>query len=144
MPSRMFVGSRTVTGYRTWELPQKRKPEGLAVDRDGNPIPLMTPVPADSPQSPFREGRAYEDPDEPGVVYRIIRNMNPLEGWASTEWWQERLRTTHANLLKLVPRGLLDAAMHEGSRAKRYRCRDEHTAREFLRALTRKQQRARR
>ena len=137
MPSRTFIGSRTVTGFRTHEFPKPRAAEKPLIDRLGRIVNPMEAVLPDDPRSPFRDGAPYTDPEEQ-VVYRIVTNMNPLEGWASSEWWQRRLATTHAGLLKLIPRGLLDAALHEGSRAKRYRCRDEHTAREFLKTLAKK------
>lgn len=69
-------------------------------------------------------GLSFRCPED-DVVYRIVPRLDPSDGWAPTEFWQKRWDCRHSDVLSLVRRGLLDAAITEGSQVRRYRCRDE-------------------
>jgi hypothetical protein len=63
--------------------------------------------------------------EEEGVVYRVVARMDPLDGWAGTEFWQRRWKLDHKAVLSFVLSGWLDAAVECGSQVRRFRCRDE-------------------
>lgn len=75
--------------------------------------------------SPFRAGVPWFD-ELDDVTYRVVVRLNPLDGWASSEFWQRRWGMPHRSVCEMSSAGWLDAAMEEGTAAKRYRCRDEH------------------
>lgn len=89
------------------------------------------PIPGDHPHSPFREGTAMRDED--GVIYRVVRELKPEDGWGTAEFWTKRWGISSPNdpqaawkfMRDWIARGWLDAAMQAGSPTKRYRCRDE-------------------
>lgn len=116
-----------VAGYSPATSNNLRK--GMLVHADG------TPIPADSPESPFRAGVPFYDEHE-DVVYRRIENLNVAEGWGTAAFWQKRWKCLYRDILHLVQRGHLDAAIERATNLKRYRCRDEHAALEVLRART--------
>ncbi len=89
-----------------------------------------TPIPAESPESPYREGVPFYDAEE-DCTYRCIAHINVAEGWGTASFWIRRWHAPHALLLRACRTGLLDAAIDpEGTR--RYRCRDEARARAWL------------
>lgn len=81
-------------------------------------------IPPDAPQSPFRAGVPYFDADD-NIHYRVVRALDPKEGWATAGFWMARWGCTFKELCYFVERGWLDAALEEKSPTKRYRCRDE-------------------
>ncbi len=83
-----------------------------------------TPIPPDSPDSPFRVGAPYYDEHE-DIHYRVLQRINVAEGWGTAAFWLKRWGCYFPELLKLVRMGWLDAAFEAGSAVKRYRCRDE-------------------
>lgn len=126
MASRIRLHGRTYyesPGYRDIRRELDRAKKSLPRDKEGNPVDLSSVAPA-SPQSPFRAGLSYLDPEE-GISYRVVPKLDPREGWATSEFWQDRWRLRHSDLIKFVELGLLDAAMLESSQVRRYRCRDE-------------------
>lgn len=126
MPTRMKINGRVVTANRSYVERPKLTPASKALprDREGRPVDLA-PIPAQSAQSPYRAGVAVRDSEE-GATYRMVKHLDPREGWATTMFWQERWNIAHADVLRLVEVGLLDAAIEEGSQVRRFRCRDEH------------------
>ncbi len=131
MPARIVIKGRSVWGspeLRQRERARARQHQSLPLGRKGTPHEgqVLSPagVPADSPASPYRAGIAFECPED-RVTYRIVLRLDPREGWATSDFWQERWRCRHVDVLRLVERGLLDAAMEQGSQVRRYRCRDE-------------------
>jgi hypothetical protein len=102
----------------------KKHGQTLPRTRGGAPVDI-DPLPADSAWKPFAAGDAAYDVNE-DVVYRVVKTLNPLEGWASSQFWQERWGVEHRDVVHLVRTGLLDAAAEEGSLYRRYRCRDEY------------------
>lgn len=101
----------------------RRRSKDFAVDKDGMPVGALAVAP-DDPRSPFRAGVNVTDEDE-GINYRVVRHLDPKDGWATSEFWQKRWGIRHTQLIKLVAAYLVDAACEEGSRVRRYRCRDE-------------------
>lgn len=102
-----------------------RRTSPLCKDREGNPVDCASGIPTTSARSPYRAGVPVTDPDE-GITYRLIWHIDPLQGWAPTEFWQKRWGFDHRSIVILVEYGYLDAAIEEGSAVKRYRCRDEN------------------
>jgi hypothetical protein len=111
-------------GRKIWmnrrDLPQT---EVLFTDREGNPVSPYA-IPADSPRSPLRVGVPYHDATD-GLTYRVVRYLDPKEGWGTLDYWLHRYGVRYPTILEWVRQGFLDAAMEEGSPTKRYRCRDE-------------------
>jgi hypothetical protein len=79
-----------------------------------------------SADSPFRLGTPYHDVSE-DVIYRVVREVavDPMQGWRTATFWLTRWKMPFQDFLVVIRHGWLDAAMVEGSAAKRYRCRDE-------------------
>lgn len=127
------MASRIVIGGKTWwqnpafyQHTRERRlaKASLPRDREGNVV-NTDPIPLTSPVSPYREGEPYLDEDD-RVIYRRVRKLDPRDGWATTEFWQERWHVySHRAICQLVELGLLDAAVQENSQVKFYRCRDE-------------------
>ena len=82
-------------------------------------------IPPKSPKSPYRAGLPVRDSAE-GITYRCVQNLNPLLGWAGTEFWQKRWDMDHKAIISFVEHGYLDAGVEVGSQVRRYRCRDEY------------------
>jgi hypothetical protein len=124
MPSRIVRRGRVIWAgpgyeYRDWG-------QALPRSRTGEPVDCASAIPSNSPASPFRAGVALVD-RESGAVFRVVHHLDPLEGWATTEFWQERWGVDHKSILTFVIHGFLDAAIEAGSQVQRFRCRDEHT-----------------
>lgn len=134
MPSIIRINGRLYTGSRDYRADYVRAGDSKALAanerRDGLPCD-GTPIPPDSPDSPYRAGEPYFD-DAEDVVYRIVSHINVAEGWGTAAFWMKRWSCYYTDLLILVRRGWLDAAIEEGSAVKRYRCRDESRVRAYL------------
>jgi hypothetical protein len=123
MSTRIVRGGKTIWASRDFRLP--RRVEGPARDRDGIPVDVVRAIPADSARSIFREGVPLSDDNE-GITYQVLGRCDPLQGWATTAFWQDRWRIKHGDLVKFVSLGYLDAAIEAGSQIRRFRCRDEN------------------
>jgi len=134
MPSIMRINGRTQAVSRDYRSDHVRAGESKAgaanLRRDGQPCD-GTPIPADSPDSPFRAGEPYEDEAE-DVVYRVVSRLNIAEGWGTAAFWVRRWSCSYVDLLSYVRMGWVDAAIEEGSSVKRFRCRDELRVRAAL------------
>lgn len=131
MPARIVIKGRAWWGSpelrehdrirrkRAQAVPHGRKD----TDREGQLVGAGAIAPT-SAESPFREGASFRC-EEDKVTYRVVRHLDPTQGWATSGFWQDRWRCKHHEVLALVERGLLDAAMEHGSQVRRYRCRDE-------------------
>ncbi len=124
MSSRMVANGRVI--HMSRDLYVRRKPHSAALPRGpaGEPVPSAFPIAPNSPRSIFRAGVALKDREE-GCTYRCVKHLDPLEGWAPTEFWQKRWKVDHKAVIAYVESGLLDAAVEEGSQVRRFRCRDE-------------------
>lgn len=133
MPSRIVIRGRP-----WWQSPDFRVVDipGSVRNSDGELVSEvdLTPIPPDSPERPFREGQAYQCPDD-GVVYRVVSRgrLTGAGGWGAVDFWLDRYACSFADLRDLAERGLLDAAMEAGSPTKKFRCRDERRVADFLR-----------
>lgn len=123
MPSRIVQRNRVV--WRSLDFPRKQ-PDGVPRNKEGEILDCTTGIPANSPKSPYRAGTALYDREE-DVAYRCVESVNPLEGWATTEFWQRRWNVDHKAVCIFVRAGMLDAVLERSSQVKRYRCRDEWT-----------------
>ena len=112
-------------GRVVWRTPgpQLRRPE-LPRDREGNVL-LPEAIPPESPQSVFRAGTPHFSQTD-RIWYRVLTSCPPIDGWASTDFWQDRWSVDHKAVLDFATAGFLDPAMEEGSKVSRYRCRDEY------------------
>jgi len=106
--------------------------------RDFRMVPRPHEVPHETidPESyhaPFRDGEGWTDPDD-DITYRIVRKglLDPAQGWGTIDFWLERYNCQVNALHAMCERGMLDAAIEEGSVVKRFRCRDETRVLEFL------------
>lgn len=81
------------------------------------------------PRTPFRDGLPFRDAHE-DVVYRVLENLAPMDGWAPSEFWQDRYRIDHKDVIRLVQQGFMDAAVAKFSDLRRYRVRDERFLKE--------------
>ena len=126
MASRIVLEGETYAANPTFAL--VRRPE-VPLDRDDKPLVLGKPVAPDDPRSPFRAGEAWTCPED-GVTYRVVPDLRlePHDGWGAMRFWKARWRCTAQDVLYMVERGILDAAIEEGCAVKRYRCRDEQRA----------------
>lgn len=127
MPSIIRINGRLYTGSRDYRVDHVRAGESraLAANTRRDELPCDgTPIPPGSPDSPYRAGEPYFDEAE-DVVYRIVSRINVAEGWGTAAFWMKRWACYYVDLLSLVRKGWLDAAMEEGSAVKRFRCRDE-------------------
>lgn len=127
MPSIIRINGRLYTGSRDYRVDHVRagEPKALAANTRRDELPCDgTPIPPDSPDSPFRAGEPYWD-DAEDVVYRVVSQINVAEGWGTAAFWMKRWGCYYVDLLAFVRKGWLDAAIEEGSAVKRYRCRDE-------------------
>jgi hypothetical protein len=119
MPTRLFVRGQVVrdTARRRVKVPE---------------------VPADlagelSPRSQFtsidrmlRAGVVVVD--ERGITYRIVRYLDPRDGWAGSSFYLSRWSCHAPEFYALVLGGYLDGGLEEGSTVRRYRVRDERAA----------------
>ena len=144
MPSKLIIQGRTYysRGYKKHPQPV------VARGRDGEPLDCVTPLANQNGKvdRKLRAGDHYTDPDDQ-VVYSVLRNLPPAEGWASLDFWLDHLRLPHKPFIRLVKHGWFNAAMEDGSEVRRYRCRDEvsmkkskqwHAAREAARMAEKK------
>lgn len=95
--------------------------------------------PDEAEPTELRGGDVWYDQDEQ-VHYRVIGSTPAVEGWATSPFWLKRYEIALSTLLRMVQRGLIDAAMERGSPTKRYRVRSDEKARAWLKSL--KQHRA--
>ncbi len=129
MPSRIVLQNRTVwrsDDFRpiNWRRGKPERVTGRGATREVTPVDCTSAIPSSDPRSPFRSGIAVRDADE-DLVYRVVDNLPPTDGWASTDFWQARYRFRHEDVMSLARFGYLDAAIEAGSQVRRYRCRDE-------------------
>lgn len=91
-------------------------------DRQGQPV---SPAPIARPRVPaFRAGIPWTDPAEQ-VTYRVVAHVDPLGGWVSSAFLQERWLVGHREILQLARAGLVDAVMAQASQVRWFRIRDE-------------------
>lgn len=123
MAGRIVAGGRVIS--ITPDLRRRSVPLRLGVPRDADGRTI---------DSAFSLARPGEPKLQSGVVvydrlektsYRCVARLDPLEGWAPTEFWQKRWKVPHGAIIAYVDAGFLDAAVEEGSQVRRYRCRDE-------------------
>lgn len=120
------LGARAPLIVRRFRKPGLPPP---GYDAQGSPINYAAAIPPDGPAAPFKAGRAYYDSTE-DLVYRCVSaTVSPI-GWAPTEFWQDRWKIQHRDVVELARRGLLDAVVYEGSQVRRYRCRNEAALRQ--------------
>lgn len=124
MPSRIILKNK-VAWSSGW--PAKAKALFRDTDRDGegNPIDYAAAIPPESATSVFRAGSVVFHPGDK-INYRLLDCLPPLDGWASTDFWQDRWNVDHKAILAFAERGYLDPAMETGSQICRFRCRDEY------------------
>lgn len=139
MPTRMVVRGRIAwqnpEARRALELHQKTT-QAKPLDRERQPLCKCVPAAPGVPGvvcdlhrqrrqiAPFRAGVPYVDALEQ-VTYRVVSRLNPSEGWAPADFFQQRWLIGRKELLQLARHGLLDAAMVEGSQVQHFRVRDE-------------------
>lgn len=122
MSTRVISRGRQIYASRDYRPPRSTP---LDLNKDGEPINTHA-IPAHSPESPFRAGVPYIDPeDEFKLVYRIVQKLDLAEGWGTADFWMRRYHVEFKTLAEWVARGWMDAAIEQGSPTKRYRCRDE-------------------
>ena len=111
-------------GRVVWSTPGPRTRRAeLPVDRDGNVL-LPEAVAPGSPKSIFTVGTPhYSTADR--IWFRMLPSCPPMDGWASTDFWQHRWNADHKAVRAFAVAGYLDPAMEVGSQVARYRCRDE-------------------
>ena len=119
MPSRIINRSRVV--WHNFE--RVPRPSGTFTSKRGESC--AEAIPPNSPAAPFRDGDAVYDAEEE-LAYRCVSNLNPLDGWAPTEFWQDRWSVDHRDVVIFAQAGFLDAAFNARSQVKRYRCRNEY------------------
>lgn len=142
MPARIVIRNSIYASSTNWP----RKHDSTPRNRAGEIIedPLIRP---DSPDKPFRAGEPYYDKAD-DLIYRIVRvgALGPLEGWRSASFWMERWELLMwADLKVLIEKGWLDAAIEEGSAARKFRCRDEQRVLAWIKdAKAQKRDRSRR
>lgn len=129
MSSRIVRANQTIWRSKDFELINWRRgfPEkvrGRGASREVTRVDCTVAIPASDPASPFRAGVALRDLDEE-LVYRVVHHLPPDGGWASTEFWQDRYKIRHRDVITFARAGFLDPAMEEASQVRRYRCRDE-------------------
>ncbi len=124
MSARILVGGRAV--YTTRDFPRTPAPQLLEHKTSQH-------VPAHHPQSPFRLGSAFEDPED-GITYRVVSPgiLDPAQGWAPLAFWVKRWGVVASSVHLLAAIGLVDAAVELGSPTRRFRVRDESKARRYL------------
>ena len=123
MPSRIIRRNKPI--FISRDFPRSNWKKGMPRDQSGDVKDCATAIPPNSPASPFRAGVALWDREEK-ISYRSVAYLDPLQGWAMTEFWQERWQLDHKAIVSFVEHGYLDAAVCIRSRVKRYRCRDEY------------------
>lgn len=129
MPTRIVYGNQTVWQSRdlrriNWRKGKPERVTGRGANREVTPVDCTTAIAPTDSRSPFRSGVALRDSEE-DLVYRVVDNLLPTDGWASVDFWQARYRLDHTAIIDLARLGFLDAAMEVGSQVRRYRCRDE-------------------
>lgn len=120
MAARIFAGGRL--WYASPGFPSPGR-SAVAVGRSGRALDGSA-IPPTSSASPFRDGVTLVDPEE-GLTYRCVHRLDPLTGWAPTEFWQERWQVDHRAIVDFASAGWLDAAVEAGSQVRRFRVRDE-------------------
>lgn len=133
MTTRIIVANRVVGGSG---LNGRARSASQVHARLPGDIVDTAPIPPDSPESPFRAGFAYHDPDD-DLVYRIVMHLDIQgQGWGTAAFWMARYGvTTFSFIREWVARGWLDAAMEQHAPTKRFRCRDERQIYNALKKL---------
>lgn len=92
-------------------------------------------IPPNSPRSPYRAGTPYYDVVQ-DIEYRVVGSgiLDPRQGWATAAFWVKRWKISYKQLVQLVQRGMLDAAMEQSSDVRRFRCRDERSVLQLIEA----------
>jgi hypothetical protein len=130
MSTRLIVNGRTVFAtadylrdqklQRRFAKSRKAEIEEIIEQQNKEPEPVATPV---RRRSPFLPGQPFHCPADK-VVYRIIARLNPAEGWVTGGVVMGWYGVDYPKVLEWVKRGLLDAAMEQGSPTKRFRVLD--------------------
>lgn len=116
MASRITINGKIQWSSRDWRNPTLgRQSEALTLDQV-----YPQPPPSDIPP---RVGAPFTDPDD-GVTYRVVANINPLDGWCLAEQLTKHYNIPYKVLMHWARIGLVDALMEHGSPVKRYRPRD--------------------
>lgn len=123
MPTRILYRNRVI--YYSSDFRHTNWKRGVPRTKSGEIKDCARAIPPTSPASPFRAGVALWDREE-RVSYRCVSNLDPLLGWAPTDFWQRRWGVDHKSVIAFVEHGYLDAAVLEHSQVKKYRCRDEY------------------
>ena len=124
MPSRIILRNKVAWRSAGWPTKARTIFKDDSTE-DGDPIDYAAAIPPESSASIFRAGEAvFHSADK--IHYRVLDRLPPLEGWASTDFWQDRWHVDHKAILAFAERGFLDPAMETGSQVCRFRCRDEH------------------
>lgn len=129
MPTRVVYQNRTVWRSNdfhpiNWRRGKPERITGRGATREVTPVDCTIAIAPTDARSPFRAGIGVRDSDE-DLVYRVIDYVPPTGGWASTDFWQDRYRLRHEDIIELARFGFLDAAIEANSQVRRYRCRDE-------------------
>lgn len=125
MASRIVERNRVSWQSQDWSRKKKPYISERDVDETGQLIDVASAIPPDSPKSLFRAGEAVLHPGDK-IYYRVVDYLPPRDGWASTDFWQDRWKVDHKAVLAFAARGFLDPAMETGSQICRFRCRDEY------------------
>ena len=87
---------------------EMRRPKAhLALARTprGHPVDPQ-PIPPD-PKAPTAGQLAYDVAED--IPYTILRHVDPMQGWASSGFWQARWNVTHREVI-LFAQAILDGA----------------------------------
>lgn len=129
MASRAFVAGRVVLQSRDMRVRVVDPRKGVPRTKRGDIADSAAAIGVNDAGSPFALGIPFTDEDD-GITYRVVTRLDPMDGWASEEFWQRRWGVPHASICVFVETGHLDAAMEENTMARRYRCRDERALKE--------------
>lgn len=123
MPSRIVIHGRTRVASRDY---RQNRPALPPRNKAGDVIEDFR---VDVNEAPFREGEAFFDVEEQ-IEFRVVNanRLRPADGWGTGPFWCKRWKCTGKTLRDLVLRGMLDAAMEVDSQVRRFRCRDEQRA----------------
>lgn len=125
MSSRIVHRNRVI--YQSPGTRRVKRNKGTPLNSDGKTdVKFAQAIPPNSRQAPYLAGVPVWDAVD-RVYYRCVQHLDPLQGWASTEFWQARWNLDHKAILYFVEAGKLDAAVEAKSKVKLYRCRDEWT-----------------
>ena len=115
MSGKIIIRGRTYLDTARARLPDPRKL--LNTDGNGEFVDCSVAV-----GGVYRAGHAVL---VDGVAYREVSRLDPLDGWASLQFWTARWQCSAKIVLQFVELGLLDAAQIAGTATRKFRCRDE-------------------